>query len=63
MLPLGREAIPKLWTTANQENRGACFTTAAQSSGSKLPRHNTCYQIRTIMCVASGAFGHRSLMW
>ncbi|TPG76697.1 hypothetical protein EAH78_16170 [Pseudomonas arsenicoxydans] len=39
LLPLGCEAVPTLAIVVFQANGVAGFTTAAQSSGSKLPRH------------------------
>ncbi len=39
MLPLGREAVMKSSNGCFRRIVGADFTTAAQPSGSKLPRH------------------------
>jgi len=39
LLPLACEAAPKPGGAVRQLNRIRCFTTAAQPSGSKLPRH------------------------
>jgi len=39
LLPLGGEAAPKPFIAVAQVNCGARFTTAAQPSGSQLPRH------------------------
>ncbi|PWB32473.1 hypothetical protein DCO47_16485 [Pseudomonas sp. NDM] len=40
LLPLGCGAAPKPASAVCQQNRECRFTTAAQPSGSKLPRHS-----------------------
>ncbi|TPG81705.1 hypothetical protein EAH78_02065 [Pseudomonas arsenicoxydans] len=52
LLPLGCEAAPKPTVPFIQADRVGWITTAAQPSGSKLPRHRS--------CVAQHWVNHRS---